>query len=184
MLGLFPKSVTGNRWIIVCVDYLTRYVETTYLSSARASEVAHVFLHFIILLHGAPRVVTSDRGRQFTADVVEELLRLCGSRYRHSTPYHQQTNGPTDQTNRTLTNRLAMYVSSDHENWDDLLLFITYAYNTAKHEVTGCTPFFYTCDCQAASSTLSCPFLTMEMLLYRRLSVVLKRRADLPDYGH
>lgn len=109
-----------NRWILVCVDYLTRYVETTALPSATASEVAHFFLHSIILRHGAPRVVISDRGRQFTADIVEELLRLCGSQYRHSTPYHPQTNGLTERTNRTLTNMLAMYVSSDHKNWDDV----------------------------------------------------------------
>lgn len=37
---------------------------------------------------------------------------------------------------------LAMYVSNDHKNWDSVLPFVTYAYNTAKHEVTGYAPFF------------------------------------------
>lgn len=35
-----------------------------------------------------------------------------------------------------------MYVSSDHKNWDTVLPYVTYAYNTAKHETTGYTPFF------------------------------------------
>lgn len=142
LLGPFPKSTTGRRWIIVCVDYLTRYTETMAVASATSSDVSWFLLHSIILRHGAPRVVISDRGRQFTADVVEELLRLCGCQYRHSTPYHPQTNGLTERTNRTIINMLSMYVAADHKNWDAVLPFVTYAFNTAKHEVTGYTPFF------------------------------------------
>lgn len=142
LLGPFPKSPTGHRWIIVCVDYLTRYAETAALVSAKATDVSSFLLHSVILRHGAPRVIISDRGRQFTADVVEGLLRLCGCDYRHTTPYHPQTNGLTERTNRTLTNMLSMYVAADHKNWDGVLPFITYAYNTAKHEITGYAPFF------------------------------------------
>lgn len=109
-------------------------------------------LKFIILRHGPPRVIISDRGRQFVADAVEELVRLCNSQFRHSSPYHPQTNGLVERTNRTLTNMLAMYVSSDHKDWDDVLPFITYAYNTAKHETTDYSPFYLL----YARSPLSC----------------------------
>lgn len=100
----------------------------------------------------SPRVIISDRGRQIFSDAVEELLRLCSSQFRHSTPYHPQTNGLVERTNRTLTNMLAMYVSSDHKDWDDVLPFITYAYNTAKHETTDYSPFYLL----YARSPLSC----------------------------
>lgn len=126
----------------MCADHLTRYCETAAIPSATATEVCIFLLRFVILRHGPPRVIISDRGRQFTADVVEEMLRLCASRFRHSTPYHPQTNGLTERTNRTLTNMLSMYVESDHKNWDSVLPFITYAFNTSKHEVTGYSPFF------------------------------------------
>lgn len=142
LVGPFPRSAKGNRWIVVCADYLTRYCETAALPSATAGEVSSFLLHSIILRHGPPRVIISDRGRQFTADVVEELLRMCGSELRHSTPYHPQTNGLTERTNRTLVNMLSMYVASNHKNWDDVLPFITYAFNTAQHETTGHSPFF------------------------------------------
>lgn len=99
-------------------------------------------LHYVVLRHGPPRVIISDRGRQFVADAVEELLRLCGTQFRHSTPYRPQTNGLVERTNQTLTNMLSMYVSSNHKNWDDVLPFITYAYNTAKHETTNYSPFY------------------------------------------
>uniref|UniRef100_L7LVQ9 RNA-directed DNA polymerase n=1 Tax=Rhipicephalus pulchellus TaxID=72859 RepID=L7LVQ9_RHIPC len=141
LLGPFPRSSNGNRWIVVCADHLTRYCETAAIPSATARDVCLFMLRFVILRHGPPKVVISDRGRQFTADVVEEMLRLCASSFRHSTPYHPQTNGLTERTNRTLTNMLSMYVSSDHKNWDDVLPFITYAFNTAQHETTGYSPF-------------------------------------------
>lgn len=142
LLGPFPRSSNGNRWIVVCTDHLERYCETAAIPSATAADVCLFLLRFIILRHGPPKVVISDRGRQFTADVVEEMLRLCCSSFRHSTPYHPQTNGLTERTNRTLTNMLPMYISTDHKNWDSVLPFVTYAFNTAQHETTGYSPFF------------------------------------------
>lgn len=142
LVGPFPRSSKGNRWIVVCADHLTRYCETAALPSATAGQVSSFLLHSIILRHGPPRVIISDRGRQFTADVVEQLLRMCGSELRHSTPYHPQTNGLVERTIRTLVNMLSMYVASNHKNWDDVLPFVTYAFNTSQHETTGYSPFF------------------------------------------
>lgn len=96
LVGPLPKSKAGHRWIIVCVDFLTRYVETAPLCTATAADVASFLLNRVILRHGAPRVVISDRGRQFTADVVEALLRLCGSNI--DIPHHT-TRRRTDSRN-------------------------------------------------------------------------------------
>lgn len=142
LLGPFPRSASANRWVIVCVDHLTRYAETAAIPTATAFHVSQFMLRHIILRHGPPRVVISDRGRQFVADVVEEILRLSASQFRHATPYHPQTNGLVERTNRTLTNMLSIYVDAKHKNWDEVLPYITYAYNTAKHETTGYAPFF------------------------------------------
>lgn len=142
LLGPFPRSSKGNRWVVICVDHLTRYCETAALPSATASEIAMFLLSYVILRHGPPRVVISDRGRQFTADVVKETLRLCSSSLRHSTSYHPQTNGLVERTNRTLANMMSMYVDSAHRNWDTVLPFVTYAFNTARHETTGYSPFY------------------------------------------
>lgn len=127
--------------MIVCIDYLSRHSDTAALSSATAAKVTNFILSRRILQHGPPRVLISDRGRQFTADVVKELLHLSDSQFCHSVPYHKQTNGLTERTIRTLTNMNAMPVASDH-NWDDILPFITHAYHTAKHETMGYSPFY------------------------------------------
>ena len=71
LLGPFPRSANNNRWVIVCVDHLTRYAETKAMPTATAIDVSSFLLSSVILRHGPPRIIVSDRGRQFVADVVE-----------------------------------------------------------------------------------------------------------------
>lgn len=110
--------------------------------SAQARGVSSLLPHSVILRHNAHIVVISDCERQLNADVVEDLLRLCRCAYRHSAPYHTHTNGLTENANRTLTNLPGLYVAADHKNWDAVLQFVMYAYNTATHDVAGYSPFF------------------------------------------
>lgn len=141
LLGPFPKSSTGNRWIVVATDYLTRYCETRPLPRATASDVADFFIHAVVLRHGAPAVVITDRGTAFTAQLLEEVLTLSGTVHRRTTAYHPQANGLTERLNKTIADMLSMYVDVDHKNWDRVLPFVTFAYNTAVQETTGFTPF-------------------------------------------
>uniref|UniRef100_A0A6G5A9U4 Putative tick transposon n=1 Tax=Rhipicephalus microplus TaxID=6941 RepID=A0A6G5A9U4_RHIMP len=48
----------------------------------------------------------------------------------------------TERFNRTLGSMLSMYVASDHSNWDQVLPFVTYAYNTVVQATTGFSPYF------------------------------------------
>ena len=141
LIGPFPKSSAGNRWIIVATDYLTRYCETRALPRGTASDVADFFIHAVVLRHGAPAVVLTDRGTAFTAQLLEEVMTLSGTVHRRTTAYHPQTNGLTERLNKTITDMLSMYVDVDHRNWDSVLPFVTFAYNTAVQETTGFTPF-------------------------------------------
>ena len=140
--GPLPSTLAGNRWIIVAIDHLTRYAETAALPTATARDVATFLLRHFVLRHGAPRELLSDRGRVFLADVLKALLDECRIVHRTSTAYHPQTNGMTERFNRTLGDMLSMYVASDHSNWDQVLPFVTYAYNTAAQATTGFSPYF------------------------------------------
>uniref|UniRef100_A0A6G5AC55 Putative tick transposon n=1 Tax=Rhipicephalus microplus TaxID=6941 RepID=A0A6G5AC55_RHIMP len=140
-LGPFPTSTTGNRWIIVSTDYLSRYAETKAMQRGTAAEAAQFFIENIVLRHGAPTTVITDRGPAFTAELLESVLRLSGTAHRRTTAYHPQTNGLTERLNRTLTDMISMYVDTEHKNWDQILPYVTFAYNTARQETTGMTPF-------------------------------------------
>lgn len=142
LYGPLPSTQCGYRWIVTAVDHLTRYAETAPIRSGTAAEVAEFILHNIILRHGAPRVLLSDRGRAFLSTVVEELLRASHTTHKTTSSYHPQTNGLTERFHRTLSDMLSMYISPDHRNWDVILPFVTFAYNTATQKTTGYSPFF------------------------------------------
>ncbi|UYV85121.1 K02A2.6-like [Cordylochernes scorpioides] len=59
-LGRFPISHTGNRWIIVATDYLTRFAITKAATTAEVTELATFLIEDVILNHGAPREIITD----------------------------------------------------------------------------------------------------------------------------
>ncbi|UYV63289.1 hypothetical protein LAZ67_2003665 [Cordylochernes scorpioides] len=132
----------GNRWVIVCTDYLTKYAITKALPTGGAVEIAKFILNYIILKHGAPREMITDRGRSFQSKLVNELTKMCGMSQLFTTAYYPQTNGLTERLNKTLEDILSMYVDVEQKNWDSILPSVTFAYNTAKQETTGFTPFY------------------------------------------
>lgn len=142
LLGPLPLTKSGNRWVIVAIDHLSRYAETSPLPTANAEDVATFLLRQVFLRHGPPRHLISDRGTVFLSAVIQQLLGLCGTVHRPTTAYHPQTNGLVERFNRTIADMISMYVQSDHQNWDSVLPFVTYAYNTALQDTHGYSPFF------------------------------------------
>ncbi|UYV82546.1 hypothetical protein LAZ67_21002737, partial [Cordylochernes scorpioides] len=142
LLGRFPPTKDGNRWVIVCTDYLTKYAVTKAIPTGGAVEVAKFMVNDVVLKHGAPRELITDQGRSFQAKVVNELTKMCGMSHYFTTAYHPQTNSLTERLNKTLVDMLSMYVDVNQKNWDSVLPFITFAYNTARQETTGFSPFF------------------------------------------
>ncbi|KAM7313233.1 DDE-type integrase/transposase/recombinase [Ixodes scapularis] len=120
LLGPFPPSTQGNRWIIVATDYLTRYAETKALPAGTAVEVAKFFIESIVLRHGAPEVLISDRGSSFMAQLTQEILRLSHTSHRRTTAYHPQTNGLTERLNKTIADMISKYVDVEHKAWDEV----------------------------------------------------------------
>ncbi|UYV67118.1 hypothetical protein LAZ67_4003958, partial [Cordylochernes scorpioides] len=137
-----PSTKNRKKWIIVLTDYYTRYAETRAVSEATVKEVSKFLVEDIFLRHGAPQYLISDRGSQFTSNLMKKVMKTCKIKHCFTTSYHPQTNGLTERLNRTLINMLSMYVNTDQKNWDEILPFITHAYNTTIQETTGYSPFF------------------------------------------
>ncbi|UYV69423.1 hypothetical protein LAZ67_6003537 [Cordylochernes scorpioides] len=107
-LGRFPISHTGNRWMIVATDYLTRFAITKAASTAEATELATFLIEDVILKHGAPREIITDRGRNFMSQTIREINNLNGTIHRFTTAYHPQTDGLTERLNKTLTDMISI----------------------------------------------------------------------------
>ncbi|UYV75961.1 hypothetical protein LAZ67_13001935, partial [Cordylochernes scorpioides] len=110
-VGPLPSTKNRKKWIIVLSDYYTRYAETRAVSEATVKEVSKFLVEDIFLRYGAPQYLISDRGSQFTSNLMKEVMKTCKIKHCFTTSYHPQTNGLTERLNRTLINMLKpMYV--------------------------------------------------------------------------
>lgn len=141
LLGPFPRSRSGKTVIVVATDYATRWAETKALTDGKAHHVAKFVFEQIIVRHGAPRHILSDRGKVFQSAIFTELLKVMGTKSSFTTSYHPQTNGLTERLNKTLANSLAIYTNSKQTDWDEYLPHVTFAYNTSRQDTTGFSPF-------------------------------------------
>ncbi|KZS09764.1 Uncharacterized protein APZ42_025929 [Daphnia magna] len=148
VMGTFPVS-TGGKKNIVAVDYLTKWAETMAISTAMARDTAEFFFEEILLRHGAPASVVTDCGKCFAGKFTKEVMHLMEVDNRTTTPYHTQANGLVERLNHTLGDILSMYINSPHSNLEDILPYITFAYNSSIQELTGKTPFFLIYDREA-----------------------------------
>ncbi|GJS87712.1 reverse transcriptase domain-containing protein [Tanacetum coccineum] len=99
-MGPFPSS-RGNKYILVAVDYLSKWVEAKALPTNDARVVCK-FLKSLFARFGAPRVIISDRGTYFCSDQFAKVRLKYGVTHRLSTAYHPQTSGQFKVSNRGL----------------------------------------------------------------------------------
>jgi hypothetical protein len=142
-VGPLPRTINGNRYIIVAMDYFTKWPEAKPLPRATAEETSNFIYNEIICRHGCPKYLLSDRGTHFNNKIIEELTEKFEIKHLFSSPYHPQTNGLVERFNRTLCESLAKMVNKVEE-WDDYIAPILFAYRTSKQAATKMTPFFLT----------------------------------------
>ncbi|GJV07179.1 reverse transcriptase domain-containing protein [Tanacetum coccineum] len=99
-MGPFPSS-RGNKYILVAVDYLSKWVEAKALPTNDARVVCK-FLKSLFARFGAPRAIISDRGTHFCNDQFAKVMQKYGVTHRLSTAYHPQTSGQVEVSNRGL----------------------------------------------------------------------------------
>ena len=89
--------------ILVVVDRLTKqaiFIPTT--KSMPAPDVAALFVHNVIRVHGLPQTLMSDRDPVFTSHFWRRLLELLGIHANLSSAFHPQTDGQTERLNSVL----------------------------------------------------------------------------------
>nr|GEU30114.1 hypothetical protein [Tanacetum cinerariifolium] len=99
-MGPFPSS-RGNKYILVAVDYLSKWVEAKALPTNDA-RVVYKFLKSLFARFGTPRAIISDRGTHFCNDQFEKVMLKYGVMHRLATVYHPQTCGQVEVSNRGL----------------------------------------------------------------------------------
>ena len=141
LLDVSVISAKGHKYILVVCDYFTKSTEAYPLADKTARSVADALMDKWLPTYGFPLFLHSDHGKEFDNTMVHKLSELLGTVKTKTTPCHPRSDGLVERFNRTLLTMLAMFVSREHDNWDDLLPFMMQAYNTTVHTSTGFTPY-------------------------------------------
>ena len=155
-----PLTYDGNQYVLVFLDYLTKWVEAFPIKDQKAETVARVLVEEVICRHGAPERLLSDRGSNFLSELVAEVCRLMQIKKINTSGYHPQTDGLVERFHRTLISMLSRYVEKHARDWDHYLPYMLYAYRVTAQESTRESPFFllYGRDArQPLEEALDCP---------------------------
>ncbi|GKA02670.1 reverse transcriptase domain-containing protein [Tanacetum coccineum] len=138
-MGPFPSS-RGNRYILVAVDYVSKWVEAKALPTNDARVVVK-FLKQLFSRFGTPRAIISDRGTHFCNDQFSKVLQKYGVTHRLLTSYHLQTSGQVEVSNRGLKRIIERTVGEHRARWADKLDDALWAFRTAYKTPIVCTPY-------------------------------------------
>ena len=112
-------SFFGNKYILVAVDYVSKWVEAQALPTNDARVVCN-FLKKLFSRFGIPRAIISDRGTHFNNTQFDKVLKRYGVTHRLATPYHPQTSGQVEVTNKELKRILEKTVEHHKKDWSTI----------------------------------------------------------------
>ena len=119
-MGPFPLSY-GQKYILVAVDYVSKWIEAIACAKDDSLTVTKFLKSNIFVRFGVPKAIISDQGTHFCNRLMEKVLRKYGVFHRMATPYHPQSNGQAEVSNREIKSILEKMVNPSRKNWSAYL---------------------------------------------------------------
>nr|GEW23433.1 reverse transcriptase domain-containing protein [Tanacetum cinerariifolium] len=138
-MGPFLSS-KGNKYILIAVDYLSKWVEAKALPINDARVVVK-FLKSLFSQFRTPRAIIRDRGTYFCNDQFTIVMTKYWVIHRLATAYHRQTSGQVEVSNRGLKRILERTIGENRASWSDKLDDALWAFRTTFKTPIGCTPY-------------------------------------------
>ena len=105
--------------ILVCIDYVTKLVETKAFTRATRQAFSNFLFEDIFVQFGVPREIVTDGGPQFTSHLIDKLTKMYNIQHRITSPYHLQANGKVEITNKVIEVILTNIVKSHYHDLVD-----------------------------------------------------------------
>jgi hypothetical protein len=137
-----PRTSKGCDSIWVIVVRLTKVahfipVKTTY----KVSQMAELYMAWIVSLHGVPKKIVSDRGSQFTSRFWRSFHENMNTKLNFNTAYHPQTDGQIERTNQVLEDMLRACALQHGSSWDKSLPYAEFSHNNSYQASLKMSPF-------------------------------------------
>lgn len=140
--GMEPDAKTKNDSVMVVTDRFSKMSHFIAVQkTATTEDICNVFIKEIFRLHGAPRVIVSDRDKLFTSALWDRFAQRLGIKLNFTTSHNPQADGQVERVNRTLAEKVSAVFNEYPTSWEEMLPMIEFAYNNTYQATIKATPF-------------------------------------------
>ncbi|WJX23763.1 hypothetical protein P8452_12952 [Trifolium repens] len=141
MIGMIePKASNGHRFILVAIDYFTKWVEAASYANVTRQVVVRFIKNHLICRYGVPSKIITDNGSNLNNKMMKELCKDFKIEHHNSSPYRPKMNGAVEAANKNIKKIIQKMVVT-YKDWHEMLPFALHGYRTSVRTSTGATPF-------------------------------------------
>ncbi|XP_016199340.1 uncharacterized protein K02A2.6-like [Arachis ipaensis] len=131
LLGPFPPGPGQVKYLIVAIDYYTKWVEAEPLASISSANCQKFMWRQVVTRFGIPESIISDNGTQFTDKKFKEFLSGLGIKQKFSSLEYPQSNGQVEAANKVILKGLKKRLEGKKGSWTDELASVLWSYRTS-----------------------------------------------------
>nr|KYP38620.1 Pol polyprotein [Cajanus cajan] len=141
ILGPFLMAKGQCKFLLVAVDYFTKWIEVEPLATITAHNVQKFLWKNTITRFGIPHAIVTDNGLQFTDQKLNKFLQDLGVKHRFTSVEHPQSNGQAEAANKVILSKLKKRLGAAKGAWAEELSEVLWAYRCTPQSTTQETPF-------------------------------------------
>jgi transposase InsO family protein len=142
LLGPLPLAQGNLRYVVVAVEYFSKWIEAKPLATITSVTYQKFFWQNIVCRFGVPKVITVDNGTQFDAETFKEFCDQIGTKIHFVSVRHSESNGIVERANGIImTGIMKLIFNQPRGKWPEELIKVVWSHNTTVSRSTGFTLF-------------------------------------------
>ncbi|XP_004246805.1 uncharacterized protein [Solanum lycopersicum] len=135
-----PTASNGQRFILVAIDYFTKWVEAASYKSVTKKVVVDFIQNNLICRFRVPESIMNGNGANLNSHLMRDICEQFKITHRNSTAYRPQMNGPVEAANKNIKKILRKMIEN-HRGWHEMLPYALLGYRTTVRTLTGATSY-------------------------------------------
>jgi hypothetical protein len=138
---IHPPSLKGHRFMLVAMDYFSKWTEAVPLKNMTHKEVIEFITEHIIHRFSIPQTLTTNQGTSFISGQVRDFIESYKIKLLNSSPYYAQSNSQAESSNKTLIKLIKKKIEDNPRRWHEVLSEALWDHRISRHGATKVTPF-------------------------------------------
>jgi hypothetical protein len=142
LLGPLPPAQVNLKYVVVAVEYFSKWIEVKPLATITSATVQKFFWQNIVCRFGVPKAITADNGTQFDVETFKTFCDQIGTKIHFASVRHPESNGLVERANGIIITRIMKSIFNlPKGKWPDELVKVVWNHNTIVSRSTRFTPF-------------------------------------------